>query len=94
MRKERRGLERARQVVRRRRREVVGREAERVDRVEEELEGRNCWGGEEEEEEAVVVAFKRLRRRRGGSEVSVAGVEIVEIAGGSSLVGVRVDWRS
>lgn len=58
MRKERRGLERARQVVRRRRREVVGREAERVERVEEELEGRNCWG-----EEETVVAFKRLRRR-------------------------------
>lgn len=60
MRKESRGLERERQVVRSRRRELVGREAESVERVEEELEGRNCWVAEVV---VAVVDFKRLRRR-------------------------------
>lgn len=60
MRKERRGFERARHVVRSRRRDVRGSLEDRVERVEEELEGRNSVA-----EEAVegCWAFNRLRRR-------------------------------
>ena len=64
MRKERRGLESERHVVRVRRREEVGRRVERVVRIEEELGGRKV---DESEVGALAVgvwrAFNRLRRR-------------------------------
>lgn len=88
MRKERRGLESARHVVRRRRIEACGSWEEMVEKVEEELDGRN-W--EVEEVDGVLLslavaseAFKRFRRRCGGSDVSKDDEGVVDGNVGSS----------
>lgn len=89
MRKERRGLESERHVVRSCRRERWGRVEDRAVRVEEELGGRKVEVGESEAVEERASAFKRLRRRWGGSDVRGAverlgGVDVGVVAASSS----------